>query len=327
MGRLLLRRALGYLVLLVVASSCGYLLAATALNPRASYEEQRPAPPPATVEALLSEYNLNDRDPLAARYATWAGGVVHGDLGRTWDGASVNAEMGRRVLVSLRLMTLGFVVGVAVGVLAAVWAVSARRGRVDAVVSTVAVVLISVPTVVLAVVLQTAGLWLNAATGLDLVRATGETTPGGVVGFWPAVADRLSHLVLPTLTIALPLAAIVSRYQRNLLLDTAHADFVRTARAKGLTRRAAILRHALRVAFVPMVARVGYTFALLFTGVVFAEAVFGWYGVGMYLIDSVGRGDVNAVAAVCVFTAGAVAVVALLGDVAQALLDPRIRSV
>lgn len=325
MARFLLRRLVNYTLLLVVAASCAYLLAAASLNPRSNYEEQRPPPPPHAVEAVLTEYNLNDRDSLAQRYSRWAGGVVRADLGRTWDGADVNEEMARRVLVSLRLLASGFVVGVGGGILLALLAVSARRPWVDRISSAVALTLISVPTLVLAVLLQNAGLWANTVLGVDLVRSTGEFTPGGASGFWAAAGDRLRHLILPTLTVALPLAALYSRYQRNLLLDTAHADFIRTARAKGLSRRAALLRHALRVAMIPMVARVGYTFALIFTGAVFAEAVFGWYGVGTFLIESIGRGDVNAVAAVCLFTALCVVAAAFVSDVAQTLLDPRIR--
>lgn len=325
MIRFVLRRLVSHLVLWVVASSCAYLLAASALNPRGNYAEQQPPPPDAVIEASLSEYNLNDRDPLARRYAVWVSGVVRGDLGHTWDGESVNAEMGRRVGVSLRLLTLGFATGVVAGVLLAVWAASRQYGWVDRLSAVGALVVVSIPAVVIAVSLENAAVWANTALGVELFRFTGEFTPGLEGGPGMALLDRAQHMLLPTLTVALPMMAVFTRYQRNLMLDTVHADFVRTARAKGLTRRAALVRHALRVALIPLVTYVSFTFAMLFTGAVFAEAVFGWHGVGSFLIASVDRGDVNAVAAVSCFTALCVVVVASVADIAHAALDPRVQ--
>lgn len=327
MARFLLRRLAGRLLLLAVAASSAYLLAAAALNPRGNYEGQRPPPSAASVEAALDAYNLNDTTPLVQRYAVWARGVVVGDFGRTWDGAPVTGELGRRVGVSARLLALGAVVGCAGGVLLGAWAGSRRGGPVDRAATGASFVLISVPVVVVAVSLQNAALWVNQVTGVELLRATGEYTPqlGGGAVRW--LLDRLRHLVLPTLTVALPQIAVYSRYQRVLMADQVGADYVRTARAKGLTRGRAVVRHALPTTLGPAAAYFGHSLALLLTSAVFTEKVFGWHGVGEYLLDSVAQGDVNAVAAVCCFGAGCVAVAGIVADAACHLLDPRVRGV
>ncbi|TDQ52090.1 ABC transporter permease [Actinorugispora endophytica] len=326
MARFLLRRLAGRLLLLFVAASCAYLLAAGALNPRANYEGRRPPPPAEVVDAALDAYNLNDATPLAQRYAVWVSGVATGDFGRTWDGAPVTEELGRRIGVSVRLLLPGAVVGCVGGVLLGAWAGSRRHGPADRAATAVSFVLISVPVVVVAVSLQNAALWVNQGTGVELLRATGEYTPGleGGAGAW--LLDRSRHLVLPTLTVALPQIALYSRYQRNLMADQVDADYVRTARAKGLTRRRALVRHALRTALAPAVAYFGYSLALLLTSAVFTEKVFGWHGAGEYLLDSVGQGDVNAVAAVCCFGAACVIAAGFLVDTVSFLLDPRVRT-
>jgi peptide/nickel transport system permease protein len=126
-------------------------------------------------------------------------------------------------------------------------------------------------------------------------------------------------------TIVLAQVAVYSRYQRSMMLDVLSADFVRTARAKGLRRGTALRRHALRTAVIPMTTYFAYNLGLLLLGAVFIEKIFGWHGMGEWLIDSIGRGDVNAVAAFDLFAAGLVLVAGLLADLAQAALDPRVR--
>jgi len=322
----LLWRVLGRLVLLFAAVSCVYLLAATALNPRENYEARRPPPPAEAVDAALDAANLNDETPLAQRYAVWVSGVVVGDFGRTWDGASVNEELSRRVGVSARLLAAGAVLGCVGGVLLGTWTGARPRGAADRAATAVSLLLISVPVVVVAVSLQNAALWVNQVTGVEVLRVTGEATAGLDGGVWERAADRLRHLVLPTLAVALPQVALYSRYQRSLIAEQVGAEYLRTARAKGMTRSRAVVRHAVRVTLVPAVAYFGYSSALLLTSTVFTEQVFGWHGVGEYLFESVGQGDVNAVAAVCCFGAVCVVAAGVVSDVARVVLDPRSRT-
>ncbi|TDD74768.1 ABC transporter permease [Actinomadura darangshiensis] len=320
MAAFLLRRLASGVLLAVLAASLGYLLAATALDPRAGFEGRAPRPPEAVIDARLGALNLNDRTPLADRYLTWARGVLHGDFGRTWDGAPVNGELWRRLGVSLRLVSLGAVSGSVLGVFLGAYA-AVRRGRTaDRLITSGSCLLLAAPVFVLAVLLQIFAGKANDAMGMQVFVWVGESTPG-VSGF----ADRARHLLLPTATIALAQLALYVRYQRGLMLDALHADFVRTARAKGLRRRSALLRHGLRTALIPMTTYFAYASGLLLLGSVFTEKIFGWHGLGEWLVDSTTRGDINVVAAIDCLAACTVVLSGLASDVVNAVLDPRVR--
>ncbi|RJL34427.1 ABC transporter permease [Bailinhaonella thermotolerans] len=325
MLKFLLRRLANYVLLVVIATSLAYLLAASTLDPRANYEGRSPRPPEAVVDARLSELNLNDKVPLIQRFGTWAGDVVTGDFGRTWEGNSVNQEITRRVGVTLRLLVLGVLLGSVLGVFAGAYAAVKQYGWFDHGATLVSFLILSIPTVVIAVLLQIAAVAFNEATGTRFFQYTGEYTPGLQGGLLTHLGDRLQHLVLPTLTLALSQIAVYSRYQRNMMLDVMNADFVRTARAKGLTRRAALVRHALRTALIPAVTYFAFTFGALLVGTTFTEKIYGWHGMGELLVNSIYSNDVNSVAAVSCFAAVAVLIAALLSDVLHAALDPRVR--
>ncbi|MFG2014093.1 ABC transporter permease [Actinomadura geliboluensis] len=319
MAGFVLRRVVSRVVLVVFAGSLAYLLAAAVLDPRAAFQGRTPRPPEAVVDARLSALNLNDRTPLADRYRTWARGVLQGDFGRTQEGEPVNAELWRRLGVSLRLLVPGGVVGGVLGILVGAYA-AATHGRVtDRVVTGGACLLLAVPVFVLAVLLQAAAVRVNDVLGLRVFVWVGEGSPRDI-------ADQVRHLLLPMATIALAQLALYSRYQRGLMLDVLRADFVRTARAKGLSQRRALLRHGLRTAFVPMTTYFAYASGLLILGGVFTEKVFGRHGMGEWLVDSIARGDVNVVAAIDCVAACAVVLAGLVADVLNAALDPRVRS-
>lgn len=319
MAGFVVRRVLSRAVLVVLAGSLAYLLAASVLDPRAAYEGRTPRPPEAVVDARLDSLNLNDRTPLADRYRTWALGVLHGDFGRTQEGEPVDAELWRRLGVSLRLLVPGGVVGGVLGILVGAYG-AAKRGRVaDRVVTGGACLLLAVPVFVLAVLLQAAAAMVNDALGVRVFVWVGEGEPRDF-------ADQVRHLVLPMAVIALAQCALYSRYQRGLMLDVLRADFVRTARAKGLSRRDALLRHGLRTAFVPMTTYFAYASGLLILGGVFTEKVFGRHGLGEWLVDSMARGDVNVVAAIDCVAACSVLLAGLVSDVLNGVLDPRVRS-
>jgi peptide/nickel transport system permease protein len=139
------------------------------------------------------------------------------------------------------------------------------------------------------------------------------------------MTNRLAHLVLPSLVLIAVAIAFYSRYQRNAMLDVLGSDFLRTARAKGLRRSQALIRHGLRTALIPMATFFAYEFALLFVGATFTEKIFGWHGMGEYFVDSITKNDVNSVAAVTLFVAVLVLIAGFLSDVVYAALDPRVR--
>jgi len=323
--KFLLRRLANYIVLVGLAASMAYLLAAASLDPRSNYEGRNPPPPPAVVDRELSAYNLNDRKPLALRYVTWLDGLRHGDLGRFSDGDSVNAEFGRRIGVSLRLLLIATVVGGLLGVAVGAYSAIRQYHFADQAITLASFLTISIPVFVLAVLLELVAVAFNQAVGASVFIYTGEYTPGLTGGFWTLAVDRLQHLVIPTVTLVLGEVAILSRYQRSAMLDVLGSDFVRTARAKGLRRRTALIKHALRTALIPAATYFAYSFALLFVGAVFVEKIFGWHGMGELFLDSVNGNEVNAVAAGALFASTLVLIAGLLSDLAYAALDPRIR--
>jgi peptide/nickel transport system permease protein len=314
-----LRQLLGRILLAGAGASLAYLLAAVSLDPRAELSDRSPRPPQAAVTARLGELNLDG--PLLRRYLTWASGVAHGDFGETLDGASAGAELGRRASVSLRLVAAGAVLGTLGGVLVGALGAFRQHGLGDRVLTAGTLVLVSVPVFALAVLLQTGAQWANTRTGTRVFEWTGEYAPGGPAG----LGGRLRHLLLPTVAIALGQAALCARYQRGMMLDVLHAGYVRTAMAKGLRRRRALIRHALRVAVIPMTTFATYAFAALLTGAAITEKIFGWHGMGEWLLDSIHANDVNAVAACGCAVAVAVSAAGLLADLTRTALDPRAR--
>jgi peptide/nickel transport system permease protein len=210
-------------------------------------------------------------------------------------------------------------------VLAGVWAAVRRGGLGDRALTVFSFAVLCVPTFVLALLLKTGALAVNRAAGSTVILYTGEHTPG-LQGGWPVqLRDTAAHLLLPAICVALPAIAAYSRYQRAATLDVLGADHLRTAQAKGLTPGRALLRHGLRISLVPVSVFFSFGVLTLFTGAVFTEEIFGWPGMGSWLVDSVQKGDVNSVVAIDLFAAAVVLLAGLLADVVHALLDPRVR--
>ncbi|TDD41240.1 ABC transporter permease [Nonomuraea terrae] len=327
MAGFLVRRLLNYAVLVTVAASLAYLLAAAALDPRSNYADRTPKPPPAVVDAQLTALNLNDKTPLLQRYATWAGGVLRGDFGKTVTGAPVNEDLKRRMGVTFRLVIVGLICGSLLGVLTGALAAVRQYGWFDRLTTGLSFLVLAVPVVVLANMLILVATWANENVfGRHVFLVSGEYSDGLTTGFWGHVVDRLQHLILPTITLSVGLIAVFSRYQRNMMLDVLGADFVRTARAKGLSRRKALTRHALRTALIPVMTYFAFTFGALLTGATFTEKIFGWHGLGEQLINSIFSNDVNTVAAISLLAAVAVLAASLASDLLHAALDPRVRA-
>ncbi|MEV0582161.1 ABC transporter permease [Nonomuraea sp. NPDC050310] len=322
MGKFLLRKLVTQLVLVVIATSFAYMLAASTLNPRVNFANRQPPVSAEVIEATLNDTNLNDRTPVFERYVRWAGDVVQGDFGKTFMGGNVNDELGRRVGVSLRLMIIGTVLGATLGVLIGAFTAIKQYGIADRFFTGVAFVILSTPTFVMATLLILVTTMGNESWGLG-IEFVGEYSPG-LTG-WDQFTNRINHLILPTITLAGIQIAVFSRYQRNMMLDVLSQDFIRTAMAKGLRKRTALYKHALRTALIPTATYFAFTVGLVFTGATFTESIFGWHGMGAWLIQSIQSQDVNAVAAVACFTGVCVLFAAFLSDVFVAILDPRVR--
>ena len=325
MAGFLLRRLVYLLCLVVVSTSAAYLLAATQLNPRARYEGRNPPPPAAVVDRALDAINMNDKVPVSTRFGTWATSLLRGDLGRTIDNQSVNTEISRRMWVSLRLVLVGAVVGTLLGVAAGAYSAVKQYQFADRFLTVFSFVILSIPAVVLGVLFKNTGIGINNMLGFKLLYTTGELTPGMDPWSLAGLVNRLAHLAIPSLVLIVIAVAFYGRYQRNAMLDVLGSDFLRTARAKGLRRSDALIKHGLRTALIPMATFFAYEFALLFVGATFTERLFGWHGMGEYFVESVTKNDVNSVAGVTLFVGVQVLIAGFLSDVAYAALDPRVR--
>ena len=323
MTRFLARRLLNYLVLLALASFLTFTLTSLMFEPLDSLLQRNPRPPQSTIDAKRAELDLDKPPPL--RFAYWASGAVRGDFGTTITGQPVSDELWRRIGVSLRLVVIGSLVGTVVGVIVGAWGAIRQYRLSDRVITVLSLLILSTPVFVIANLLILGALRVNSILGVQLFEYTGETSPDAVGGAWNQFVDRLQHLVLPTFTLALGAIAGFSRYQRNAMLDVLGQDFIRTARAKGLTRRQALFRHGLRTALIPMATLFAYSVGGLFTGAVFVEKIFGWHGMGEWVIQGITTQDTNIVVAITVFTGVTILLAGLLSDVVYAALDPRVR--
>jgi peptide/nickel transport system permease protein len=322
MTRFLARRLLNYLVLLALASFLTFALTSVTFSPLDTLLQRNPRPPQSVIDAKATELGLDK--PLPQRYAAWVDGAVHGDFGKTVGGQPVSQELWRRVGASLRLVGIGSVLGALIGVVVGAWGAVRQYRLSDRVITGLSLLVLSAPTFVIANLMILAALGVNSVLGFQLLQYTGETSPY-VEGSWPEFLDRFTHLILPTLTLALGAIAAYSRYQRNAMLDVLGQDFIRTARAKGLTRRRALFKHGLRTALIPMATLFAYGVSGLVTGAVFVEKIFGWHGMGEWMVQGINNQDANIVAAFTVFSGATILLAGLLSDVIYAALDPRVR--
>nr|WP_240150556.1 ABC transporter permease [Streptomyces sp. SID7805] len=270
--------------MIVVATNATYFLASWFLDPRSNFKELRPVRSEAQIGRALAPYNLDPQVPVVRRWWDWFTSVVLDfDWGKSPTGVSVNGEIGYRSLVSAELVVIATVLSVVIGVTLGVYTASRQYGWADRVSQAVSIAVFNIPTSVAALAVVFVAIWLNQHAGLHFLYVAGENSPN-VEGLLPTIGDRFLHLILPTLTLTLTLMGYVGYHltQRSLLLDTINADFVRTARATGLTRAQAIRRHALRTALIPTATSVAFSVPAIFTGAVVTETIFGWNGMGRY---------------------------------------------
>ncbi|MDT4994919.1 MAG: glutathione transport system permease protein [Actinoplanes sp.] len=325
--RYVARKAIGWLVMVVVATNATFFLASWFLDPRSNYRELRPVRTDEQIAHALAPYGLSPHWSVVHRWWYWLGDVVlHFDWGNSPTGLPVNSEVPQRVLVSGQLVLLGTVVSVVIGVALGVYTASRQYGPVDRASQAVSIVLFNIPTAVSALALVLCTVWLNQRIGTTVLHVAGADTAGGVDGTWATILDRTDHLILPTLNLTLLGYVGWHLTQRALLLDTLNAEFVRTARSTGLTRAQAIRRHALRASLIPTATSVAFSIPAVFTGAIITETVFGWEGMGRYFTETIAQNNVDGVVAVAAFGAVATAVGAILSDIATVALDPRVRA-
>lgn len=319
------RRLVNYTVLVAIATLAGYALVSSTLQPAARFLGKNPPVPQSTIDAALDKIGANPDVPLVQRMGDWAMRLLTtGSLGVSARGTEVTADIVERAGTSLRLLLIGSLLGAVLGIVLGVWGAIRQYRASDQIITYASFTVLATPIFVIAVLLMIGATWVNTASGQQLINFTGEYTVG-VTGFWPVVGDRLGHLLLPTIALTVTAAASYSRYQRSAMLDVLSSDFIRTARSKGRRRGAAIVRHGVRVALIPMSTFFAYSFGTILAGAAVTEKIFSWHGMGEYLIDSVSNNDVNAATGSILFAAILVLIAGTLADVLYAALDPRVR--
>ena len=322
----ILRRLAAGIVILFVASFLTYVLVAESGDPLATLRAN-PHVSQATIEAARSRLGLDH--PLLQRYWLWLSHFVQGDFGRSTNGQAVEPQLWQRLGVTLKMVIpatiLAAIIAISLGILGAV-----RQYKLDDHISTaLAYIFYATPVFVLGIILKDFfAVKVNNAAGHTVFYTVGDSTPGFTGGFGARLLDGTEHTALPVLTLALVSYAAWSRYQRASLLDVLNSDYVRFARAKGLSRRRVLIHHALRNALIPITTVIALDFAAIIGGAVITEIVFGWEGMGQFLLGGL-QGpltpDVNTVQAWLVITAGVVVLFNLLADILYGVLDPRIR--
>lgn len=322
-----LRRFVNYAILSLIATCLAYVLASSIFKPGDRYYGMNPRPPQESIDASLAALGQSPDMPVIVRLWHWLVGLfTQGSLGITIGGAPVVDEIIARSGASLRLLLIGSLIGAVVGVLLGVWGAVRQYRASDQIVTYSSFLVFATPTFVIGVMLMIAATALNNAVGAQLITFTGEYSAGISGSWWDLTVDRAIHLLLPTIALVLMSAASYSRYQRSVMLDVLGADYIRTARSKGLERGPALFRHGVRIALIPMSTFFAYSFGTLIAGSAMLEIVFSWRGMGQLTLQAVTTNDVNAAAGSTLFVAVLVLLSSTASEIIYAALDPRVRS-
>lgn len=307
-----LRRLLGAIPTLFVIITLAFFMMRAA--PGGPFDMERRLPP--EIEAnLKAAYDLDK--PLVQQYAIYLSKAVRGDFGPSFKNKdfTVAELIGNGLPVSVRLglwaMGLALLIGTSLGI----WAALRQNHWQDYSVMTVAMLGITIPTFVTAPLLTLAlGMYGITLFGLEF------TLP---VGGWNGGAWR--NMILPVTVLALPQIAIIARLMRGAMVEVLRANYIRTARAKGLSAGRIVLAHALRAAALPLISYLGPGLAALLTGSLVVEQIFGLPGIGRYFVQGALNRDYTLVMGVVICYASLIILLNFLADIAYAILDPRVR--
>ncbi|TWD50820.1 peptide/nickel transport system permease protein [Agrobacterium vitis] len=312
MMELIVRRLAGLIVTLFAVSAVVFVImnvlpgdpAAVMLGTSAS---------PDTLMALRRELGLDQ--PVVMRYLAWLSGVATGNLGTSYTyGVPVADLIGERLVVTLPLALIAIALSVAIAIPLGVVSAGKRNGTFDYIAGVVSQVFIAIP-----------GFWV----GLLLITAfsiwLGWMPAGGFPGWQAGFGKALTALILPAIALALPQAGVLTRVTRSSVLEVMNEDFVRTARAKGLTRRQALWRHAVPNALVPVMTILGLQFTFLIAGAILIENVFNLPGLGRLAYQALIQRDIVVMQDVVLLFAALVIVMNFLIDLSYLVLDPRLR--
>jgi peptide/nickel transport system permease protein len=266
-----------------------------------------------SIAALRQQLALDQ--PIIVQYVTWLGHILTGDFGRSIQGGRavfplLMGALAPTALLSAAALVISLVIAIPAGIVAA----TRRNSGADYAASFLALCGLSLPSFWLGILLI-----LTFSIYLPLFPASGYVSP------LVDPIDYLRHLVLPAVTLGAALAAATMRMTRATMLEVLRADYVRTARAKGLSRRSVIWGHALRNARIPIVTLLGIQLGQLLGGVVITETVFSWPGIGKLTVDAIFARDYPVVQGAVLLTATLFVLINLLTDLIYTALDPRVR--
>lgn len=271
------------------------------------------------VERLREKFQLNE--PMPVQLAAYVKNVLTLDLGYSFrQDTPVSALIGSRLVPTLLLMGTALLLAVTAGVALGMLAASRPGSWIDQCTSVLSLISYSMP-------MFWAGLMFIVVFSITLgwFPTSGMEEVGAFLEGWPRVLDIAKHLVMPALTLSLFYLALFVRLMRAAMLEQSGMDYVITARAKGLTERAILVRHVARNALLPIITMVGIQMGNLVGGSVIVETVFGWPGLGQLAFDSLFARDLNLLMGIFVCSAVMVVAVSILVDIAYTFVDPRIK--
>jgi peptide/nickel transport system permease protein len=315
MGRYILKRLLSAIPVLLGITIIVFLIMAMipgdpAIAILGSYAT------PDNVAKLNRDLGLDQ--PLVARYFIWLGNMLQGDFGRSFSlNRPVLDEIFDRFNATLILAGVSFVLASMLGILAGVVSAARQYGFADKAITFIVLIGISVPSFFLGmmmILLFAVNLRWLPVSGMYAIYGGGD------------LPDLLRHLVMPSLALAVVATGVIARLARSAMLEVLRQDFIRTARAKGVDERRVIMGHALRAAMVSIIPVLGIQAGFVLSGSVYIEIVFQWPGVGRMLVDAILKRDLLLVQGGVVFVAAAYVFFNIVVDVAQSLLDPRIKT-
>lgn len=314
----LLRRSLqSLLLILIVLTITFFLLHLAPGDPLDKY--YHPDISPETVEMIREQLGLDK--PVVVQYFKWMGSFVRGDFGMSlrYD-RPVRSLLAEAIPNTLRLTVAALLLHIVIGVFLGIFSAVKRYTIFDRLNTVGALFIYSIPSFWLALMLI---LLFSLKLGL-LPSSHMQSLDAMELGGFALFADSLRHLVLPAVVLGVASAASMARYMRGSMLDVLREDYIRTARAKGLSERSVMLKHALKNAALPIVTIIGLSLPFLLGGAVVVEKIFSWPGMGRLAVDAIYARDYPVVLACNAVVATMVILGNLLADVAYALIDPRI---
>ena len=313
----MVRKIVFSLVVLFLASVVIFGLVALGPDPLAELR-QNPRIRGEDLERIADLYGLND--PLYVQYGIWMRDMLQGNFGESFkQNAPVSSIIAPRVWPTVLLMGVSLVVTVLIAVPFGIYSAIKKYSVLDNAGTFLSFLGYSMPSFWLGLILQLVlGLYLAQWAGTRIFYVSGMSSGQG--GF----LDLIQHITLPVITLSAISIAEFSRFQRGAMLEVLSADYLRTARAKGLSRRTVYLKHALRNALIPTVTLIALSMGVAFGGAVITETVFSWPGLGFLLSDAIFKGDYNVVRALLMIGAALIIFFNLVADLAYSFVDPRV---